>query len=202
MKIKSTGVAKWVALAVVPVSLAVLVAKKGQQRKAEAATKALLNEFSSICMGKPNVIEELISQGADVNAHLAKDGATPLHMALDYDYPQCGYESKFSRQQAAEFLLDHGAHINARDGLGVTCLSYAIFNGDVPCVRLLLQRGADVNAKGSKYSFPPLIGAEGRMGEITHSTNAFHPELTASDVAFIERMREIIHLLKAAGARE
>src|SRR6266436_6213346 len=48
-------------------------------------------------------------------------------------------------------MLDHGADVNAFDPLGRTPLMYAAASDllDVDVVKLLIERGADVNAKDS-----------------------------------------------------
>ncbi|WP_419804428.1 ankyrin repeat domain-containing protein [Terriglobus sp.] len=54
-----------------------------------------------------------------------------------------------------QVLLDQGAHVNARDGAnGVTPLVEAAAHTDLPTVKLLLQRGADVNAHAADDEEP------------------------------------------------
>jgi ankyrin repeat protein len=55
---------------------------------------------------------------------------------------------------SVQLLLDAGAKPNARDNDRATALMYAARGGRTEAVKLLLQRGADVSAKGSleKYS--------------------------------------------------
>ena len=52
-------------------------------------------------------------------------------------------------------LLDRGANVNARDGVGRTPLHWAVFYGYVDVARLLLDRGADVNAR-DEHGWTPL----------------------------------------------
>ncbi len=53
--------------------------------------------------------------------------------------------------ELVNFLLDHGADVNAEAGLrcGVTALQAAAIKGDLELVELLISRGADVNAMAS-----------------------------------------------------
>ena len=44
-------------------------------------------------------------------------------------------------------LLDRGAQIDTRDNIEVTGLMWASYFGHVDCVRLLLERGADMSIK-------------------------------------------------------
>lgn len=61
-------------------------------------------------------------------------------------------------------LLDHGAHIEARDQLGRTALLAATHGNRIAVARLLIAKGADVNAKDALKDTPFLYaGAEGRV---------------------------------------
>lgn len=63
------------------------------------------------------------------------NGQSPLHVAI------------FNNQlKMAEFLLDKGANINARDRFGNTPLHYATNASNQETAELLVERGADVNA--------------------------------------------------------
>jgi len=58
-------------------------------------------------------------------------------------------------------LLDKGANIDARDGLGRTALTEAAEQGDLEIVRLLLSKGADVKANADS-GWPALTKAAAR----------------------------------------
>lgn len=79
----------------------------------------------------------LLSSGADVTC-CDDDGWTPLHLALRST-------RRFSR--LASELLDRGAKPNARTNNGLTPLMVAAGHGDARAVRLLLARGAEVDAR-------------------------------------------------------
>ena len=95
----------------------------------------------------------LVSKGADVNAR-SKQGRTPLIVAASHD----------GGSEVVKFLLEKGADISARDGAGSTALVAATEANDTATVRLLVQKGADVNVAGVFY--------EGATGGQTPLMNA------------------------------
>jgi predicted component of type VI protein secretion system len=83
-----------------------------------------------------------------------------------------GYRPDYIRM-----LIEAGADVNARDGMGQTPLMFATRNSTPEVVTLLIEAGADVNARASSGR-TPLSRANGRV------------------------FPEIIKILKAAGAQE
>ncbi|MDP7135588.1 MAG: ankyrin repeat domain-containing protein, partial [Planctomycetota bacterium] len=77
--------------------------------------------------GQREIVELLISNGADVNAKRS-DGAIPLHYAVYYD-----------RMENVEILLSKGADLNAKDGdqKGATPLHEAAWRSREEIVDLL-----------------------------------------------------------------
>jgi len=70
-------------------------------------------------------------------------GRPPLHVAADY-----------GQKEVLEYLVRHGADINATDKYGITPLLSAIYEGHTDCVKLLLSKGAKKVGKapdGSSY---------------------------------------------------
>ena len=58
--------------------------------------------------------------------------------------------------EAVRGLLDRQPNlVAARDESGATALHYAAFAGESDIVRLLLERGADVNARDAKFNATP-----------------------------------------------
>src|SRR5579871_6741839 len=56
----------------------------------------------------------------------------------------------FDDPASVKQLLAAGAHVNTRDGLGDTPLILAAMYGHTATVRLLLDHGADVNARNNQ----------------------------------------------------
>jgi ankyrin repeat protein len=88
-------------------------------------------------------IRMLAAAGADINARSAQKVSALSEAAL------------YGRRDVVKWLLDHGA--NASDPvtvLQVPVLSLAAIRGDAMIVRMLLAKGADVNAKDATGSTP------------------------------------------------
>jgi ankyrin repeat protein len=81
------------------------------------------------------IMEFMISKGADVNASHGKYGWTPLMIASEY-----------SHIGPINLLLDNGADINARDLSGETALIHAAFRGSADAASLLIGNGAEITA--------------------------------------------------------
>ena len=58
-------------------------------------------------------------------------------------------------QQIEELVRAHPELINERDTSGATPLHYAAFGGHRQAVQLLVQKGADVNARDAKFGATP-----------------------------------------------
>ena len=104
--------------------------------------------------GHTEVVELLISKGADVNAKM-KDGWTPLHSAARYG------RKGHRHWEITELLIANGADVNAITNQGEhfhvkypwTPLHIAAINGHKEIAELLIAAGADVNAEdGDGYT--------------------------------------------------
>ena len=97
------------------------------------------------------IIKALIEAGADPNL-AGPDGQTPLMLVARGD-----------NVAAAKLLLDKGANPRATESQrDQTALMWAAANNQGPMARLLVERGADVDAKTAIDLMTPLVSAEPR----------------------------------------
>lgn len=188
MKNKRASVAKLVALAVVPCGLMAVVARVGQQRRAEAATQQLWESAAKCCKAPLMPLEECLAQGADLNAG-DEYGATALHHAVLASCPNI------------EVFLNLGANVNARTKTGRTPLLTAVGEGDVQTVHLLLRRGADVHAGRHGAYGTPLHWAQFHLNHLRRDPSATRSTWSGRHRS-VQGIGQIIQLLKAAGAKE
>ena len=99
--------------------------------------------------GHTNIVEHLLSKGAEVNSK-AGDGRTPLHWAALHGH-----------RKTVVYLLGRGAEVNSKTLSGSTPLLCAASNGHTSTVEYLLNKGAEVNSKGDD-GWTPLRYADQR----------------------------------------
>ena len=105
--------------------------------------------------GNSELARRLAELGANVNSSNPKDGLTPLHAAVGYNYVD-----------TARVLLEHGAEVNARTTFagrsqytwsphfGETPLHLAVLFCDTEMIQLLLDAGADRKAADGTSATP------------------------------------------------
>jgi len=84
--------------------------------------------------GKTDIVEFLISAGADVNAG-DDEGRTALMRTINKDI--------------VRMLLWKAADINVKDNYGMTALMHAACGSDIEIIEMLVDKGADVDAKSN-----------------------------------------------------
>ncbi|KAE8137009.1 ankyrin repeat-containing domain protein [Aspergillus pseudotamarii] len=94
--------------------------------------------FNAVYHGKAAVVSLLIEYGVSPE-YRDNDGMTPL-----------AYAAYYRRDKVIEVLLNHGANVNALV-YGFTALSFAIDEGKVPAVKLLLENGADLTMTNEPF---------------------------------------------------
>ncbi len=138
-----------------------------------------------------------------VNRRESKQLMTPLHYAVVSD-----------QAQMLEFLLEHGADVNARDKYGLTPLHKAAALGRPAIVAILLAAGADMAIYGTKYGvigmYPLHLAAESGFADITELLLAKGADVnartdgensvTALHMAAGKNRLDVVKLLLAKGA--
>ena len=112
-------------------------------------------------LGKYDMVKYLVESGADVNANNNKD-ITPLiflfHETKDNSFRFNGFAETKNRQEIAIYLVEKGAKVNVNESKTMkTPLHYAVKNGYYELVKLLVNKGADVNAIDIYMQTPLLI---------------------------------------------
>ena len=132
--------------------------------------------FNAVSGNRISEIEQLLKQGADVNAK-DKNGWTPLYWDAfkgNIDIGKCLIENgaivnatdkdgwtplhealSWNQIGVAKLLIENGADVNAKDGDGRTPLHWALSWNQIGVAKLLIENGADVNAK-DKNGWTPL----------------------------------------------
>ena len=91
--------------------------------------------------GDKDLVELLISKGADVNARTRVGLLTPLHCAVQKN-----------NLAIAHLLIREGARVDVwGDAVGTTPLHYALEKGSEDLAKLMINKGADVNAVSSYF---------------------------------------------------
>jgi uncharacterized protein len=69
------------------------------------------------------------------------------------------YAASFNNIEMAKLLLDHGAHVDARDTSGSTALHWAAERGNLEVMRMLLESKANVDAANRQGITPLMLAA-------------------------------------------
>jgi ankyrin repeat protein len=158
------------------------LAKRLLEAGADANAK---NEFGTSALaeaaigGYATVIAELLKGGADAN--LANpEGETPL-MAV----------ARTGHVEAATLLLDAGADVNAVELWGQqSALMWAAAQKQPAMIKLLISRGADVDARGAVRNWERKVIKEPRPKDMNQG--GFTPLLYAAREGCIECARELV----------
>jgi len=99
--------------------------------------------WTAAATGNLEAIKQHLKAGTDVDAKQPPGGGTALLVA-----------GAFGRAEAAKFLIEKGANVNATSNDGATALHGAAFFCHPEIVRMLLEKGAVVSAKNIRGETP------------------------------------------------
>ncbi|HPF16804.1 MAG TPA: ankyrin repeat domain-containing protein [Thermotogota bacterium] len=94
-------------------------------------------------------IKAAVQSGEDIDAVNEYDqkNQTPLLRAISYGYMDPAYV------EIAKYLIEQGAQLAHQDSDGFTALHYAAKNGHLEVVKMLVERGADLNVYPDESKF-------------------------------------------------
>lgn len=102
---------------------------------------ARIDAFAAAMLGMKGVVSEMLKVQKDLHAVPGPHGIPLLNHAIN------GGEKA---SEVFELLLDAGADVNAKDKMGLTPLSAAVYGKNAEKVEELLRRGADPAAQSNK----------------------------------------------------
>lgn len=148
-----------------------------------------------------SIIQFLIEKGADINAEprgsfgsFGSFGRTALQAAIVPWSSLLKYDLA-PKMETIQYLLENGAEINAApaDHYGITALQGAAIRGYLKVAHLLLERGADPKAAGSRQGPTALEGAagNGRLDMVQLLLNA-GADATESAAIFAEKCNHFV----------
>jgi ankyrin repeat protein len=155
----------------------------------------------AIAHGNKDIVEYLISQGADIYAKNSAGRGTLWYALMDHF-------------DIVNDLLSRGLDVNAKDFNGVTALMHICMSNRVKMAELLIAKGADVNLKDNEGKTALIYVAEGARIELAEILIAKGADLnvrvhsgylkgkTALGAAIRIDYKALADLLRKHGAKE
>lgn len=128
-----------------------------------------LTLVSAAALGKLDDVRAIVATGGDLARHRRADApvspsdhwpADSAHIRGDVISDALQAAARNGHDVVVEYLLAHGADINAKGVFGGTGLHWAAINGHAATVDLLVERGADVTLRDARFDSTPAGWAE------------------------------------------
>ena len=151
-------------------AMRLLIEKKADVSAKNAAGGTALMAAAST--GRPDAVRLLLAKGADPNARTKRNESALADAATA------------GNEEVVRLLLDAGAAVNVQDIRGYSPLGYAAGSDSVPVgvVKLLLAKGADVNARGDDET-PAMLAVKRGDTEVARTLGASESERKRLGVA-------------------
>jgi ankyrin repeat protein len=135
------------------------------------------------------IAKRLIDAGADVN-QIDSSKNTPLHCCTGFELKLFRPIKKHSSESMVRLLVERGADIEAVDRLGRTPLHKAIISKNTEMVMVLLNAGADVQAKFNNVTAQGLA-LRGKQNDIAQQIKGF-TQAKAAGVAVEKALQRVM----------
>jgi len=142
-------------------------ATMGSARVAELLLARGASGFTLIvaaALGKLEDVKTIIESGADLSTHRRRGAPEspndhwPIdsaHIRGDVLSDAMYAAARNGHTQTAEYLLDHGAAVDAKGVFGGTAMHWAAINGHRDTVELLIARGANLTIRDQRFNGTP-----------------------------------------------
>ena len=115
-------------------------------------------------LGRLDEVKSIVTSGVDLIAHQRRGApessnddwpADSAHILHDVLSDAMYAAARNGHTQVVEYLLDHGAAIDAKGVFGATALHWAAINGHRNVVELLVTRGASLEIRDARFNSTP-----------------------------------------------
>ena len=115
-------------------------------------------------LGRLDEVKSIVTSGVDLIAHRRRGApespnddwpADSAHILRDVLSDAMYAAARNGHTQVVEYLLDHGAAIDAKGVFGATALHWAAINGHRNVVELLVRRGASLEIRDARFNSTP-----------------------------------------------
>jgi len=115
-------------------------------------------------LGRLDEVKSIVTSGVDLIAHRRRGApespnddwpADSAHILRDVLSDAMYAAARNGHTQVVEYLLDHGAAIDAKGVFGATALHWAAINGHRDVVELLVTRGASLEIRDARFNSTP-----------------------------------------------